>query len=532
MSTQQGSKEDAERYISHMVAKLLEKPNNQTAGKVNDIIELMNRPDIKASDVWTDLKKHISSESRWYQVTWDALQKYHSLFELNADQALREEILKSKDATELNKRLKTLLETPTLQWFLFELNADQALKEEILKSKDATELNERLKTLLETPDIDFGFSILTDGKKPSTGKELFQETLRFKLCNKYHTSQTPDVRTLTVPHADYITYYPPGQYWVQVFQNEDKYLETDSVKDIKKDGTETLTKQRDSNMLESNDEWRSNRLISSTSKVSYKSSSYRQVGYSNNDFINLGFKGKLWQESSSGNPQPTYTLEKNEVKITNESLEITNYNKIGFIDKKCIIAVQTDGSTRYFKPAENDQKIGYATLTSGDTLQERAKRVLNILIYNASMGYTDNLSFSYDLLHVALQGASTYSQKFQEMQNVITLANKVDTQLRDMEDYYVSEVKEIDDKYQQKEKSMKDQLSRDFTTRAATEVIGQDKVDTNYKNMKESFQNEIRDSVKKLLKQEFSKDNSKSVEEIMNAWTMPNATQIITQSTV
>jgi hypothetical protein len=136
------------------------------------------------------------------------------------------------------------------------------------------------------------------------------------------------------------------------------------------------------------------------------------------------------------------------------------------------------------------------------------------------------------LLHVALQGASTYSQKFQEMQNVITLANKVDTQLRDMEDYYVSKVKEIDDKYQQKEKSMKDQLSRDFTTRAATEVIGQDKVDTNYKNMKESFQNEIRDSVKKLLKQEFLKDNSKSVEEIMNAWTMPNATQIITQSTV
>ena len=84
MSTQQGSKEDAERYISHMVAKLLEKPNNQTAGKVNDIIELMNRPDIKASDVWTDLKKHISSESRWYQVTWDALQKYHSLFECPA----------------------------------------------------------------------------------------------------------------------------------------------------------------------------------------------------------------------------------------------------------------------------------------------------------------------------------------------------------------------------------------------------------------------------------------------------------------
>lgn len=473
-----------------MVAKLLEKPNNQTAGKVNDIIQLMNRPDIKASDVWTDLKKHISSESRWYRVTWEALQKYHSLFELNADQELREEIL---------------------------------------NSNNATKLNERLKTLLETPDIDFGFSILKGGEKPSIGKELYEPNLLKKLCNKYHTSETPDVKTLTVPHADYITYYPPGQYWVKVSQNEDKYLETDSVKATIKGGTETLNRLENSKMLESNDEWRNNRLISSTSKVSYQSSSYRQVGYSNNDFINLGFKGKLWEELSSGNLQPTYTLDQNEVNINNGNLEIINYDKIGFIDEKCIIAVQTNGSTRYFKLAENDQKIGYAMLTSGDTLQERAKRVLNILIYNASMGYTDNLSFSYDLLHVALQGASTYSKKFQEMQNVITLANKVDTQLRDMEDYYVSKVKEIDDKYQQKEESMKDQLSRDFTTRAATEVIGENEVDTNYQKMKQSFQNEIRDSVKKFLSQKLSKENSESVEEIMNDWTMPNATQIITQ---
>ena len=341
MSTQQGSKEDAERYISDMVAKLLDRPNNQTAGKVNDIIQLMNRPDIKASDVWTDLKKHISSESRWYRVTWEALQKYHSLFELNADQELREEIL---------------------------------------NSNNATKLNERLKTLLETPDIDFGFSILTDGKKPSTGKELYEPNLLKKLCNKYHTSETPDVKTLTVPHADYITYYPPGQYWVKVYQNEDKYLETDSVKATNKDGTETLTKQGNSNMLESNDEWRKNRSISSTSKVFYQSSLYRQLGYSNNDFINLGFQGKLWEELSSGNPQPTYTLEKDEANITNENLKIIKYDKIGFIDKKCIIAVQTDSSTRYFELADNDQKIGYAMLTSGDTLQERAKKVLNILI--------------------------------------------------------------------------------------------------------------------------------------------------------
>jgi len=76
---------------------------------------------------------------------------------------------------------------------------------------------------------------------------------------------------------------------------------------------------------------------------------------------------------------------------------------------------------------------------------------------------------------------------------------------------------------------MKDQLSRDFTTRAATEVIGENEVDTNYQKMKQSFQNEIRDSVKKFLSQKLSKENSESVEEIMNDWTMPNATQIITQ---
>ena len=72
--------------------------------------------------------------------------------------------------------------------------------------------------------------------------------------------------------------------------------------------------------------------------------------------------------------KPSYSLEALDVKIENEHLTINNFDKLGGIDKACIVKIGNGTEAQYFKPSESDEKIGYAILSHGDTMQNRTKK--------------------------------------------------------------------------------------------------------------------------------------------------------------
>ena len=467
------SQTEAESYVKTMVQTLFKTPDNTTHDKIDGMLNLINKPEISSSKVWLNLKDYLPQDSDFHKAEWHALQKYHAVLMLGAD---------------------------------------DTLKSEIKESTDATTLDEKLTKRITSTNTDFTFTWADTNKK--TGQQLKNKDLRDKLCADKRAQ-----KELTVSYSNYIGYCPPKQQWVPATPREEKYLQHKTLKVPKGSVDET------SGLFTPSAEWQSNNKTTSSSKFFFGEKNYRQVGYSSDDYVDLGYQGQMWDLYTSVSPEPTYTLTDEYFNMDGDTLTIKNYEKMGVIDRDCILEVQNGNTSNYFKLNNQDQRLGYAHITSGDTLQERTTKVYDVLIFSAKMGYSDNLEFSYDLLSTALQGANTYAQKFREMENVVRQANNIRSDLTDVENYYVGRVKDIQESYEKKKRGLVDTYNKQFLTQVAKEIEPGIVVNENYKQLKKHLEGKIRMSVDSFIEQEIKKDRTKSIKEIMAQWTLPNPVQ-------
>ena len=151
-------------------------------------------------------------------------------------------------------------------------------------------------------------------------------------------------------------------------------------------------------------------------------------------------------------------------------------------------------------------------------MQDRTNKVIQILIIEAS----ENTQFLQELLISAMQGAATYAQKYKEMQDVVNLASKINNEIKSMENYYVAQVKGIEDKVTKAKKTWFDTANSQFFTRLNLQAeLGIDS-DSNYKKLKERLQIRIRTSVVTYLKEKAGA-SPMELEKVMNEWTLASA---------
>ena len=496
-----GSKEvqqEAREYVQRMVQTLIG-TDNRTASKIDSILASIDRTDINSSDVWQNLKEHLPIDSPLHKTTWQALHRYHSALTLGEDGRLKTLILEA----DITGPAPTAAD-----------RSPSATTDNNPQDTPSEKIDKYFTDTFFSPPV-FSFTKASNLDLPSTGHELTNESLRNELCHSYHAGvKSGDTSgPLAITPAKYNEYYAPGHSWVEASQDEAKYLQTKALKAPTFTGSAT-------SIVETSDDWKNNRTISSSSHFFFKEKKYRQLGYSSNDYVDLGYEGKYWNKLDEKPSKFSYTLEQQDCTIENEQLTITNFDNIGYIDSNCVVKVDQKSGLSFFQLSAVDRKIGYFNLSGGDTLQDRTNKVIQILIIEASK----NTEFLQQLLKSALQGAATYTQKYKEMNEVVNRANKINDEIKTMENYYVAEVKRIEDEVTKAKREWINAANKQFVT-ILNWNLGQN-IDpkSNYYALKDSLQTRIRESVVAYLKNKKTASEAELSRE-MGLWTLPSVIQ-------
>lgn len=487
--------EDAREYVQTMVQTLIG-TDNRTASQIDSILTSINRADIKSSDVWQKLKQYLPMNHPLHKTTWQALQRYHSALTLREDSGLKTLILEAN----------TTKPAPTATD-----GSPSATTDEEPQDTPYEKIDKYFTNAFFSPLV-FSFTRASNHERPSTGHELTSQNLRNELCKSYHTDRDT-ARPLSITQTKYREYYAPGHAWVVASEDEAKYLQTEALK------APTLTSSTQT-IIETTDEWKNKLTISSSCHFFLFEKKYRQLGYSSNDYVDLGYEGMFWDMLEEYNGEVSYTLGQNDCKIENGQLTITNFENIGYIDSNCVVKVEQESSPSFFKLSTDDKKIGYFNLSDGDTLQDRTNKVIQILIIEAS----ENTQFLQELLKSALQGAATYAQKYREMQDVVNRASKINNEVKTMENYYVAKVKGIEDEVTEAKKEWIDAANKKFLTILQWESGQEIDSNSNYHTLKDNLQTRIRASVVAYLKNQNTTSEADLLKE-MNHWTLASVIQ-------
>ena len=134
-------------------------------------------------------------------------------------------------------------------------------------------------------------------------------------------------------------------------EDEAKHLQTEALRAPEfMSGMQTI--------VETTDEWKNSLTISSSCHFFLFDKKYRQLGYSSNDYVNLGYEGTYWDKIDDSTEQVSYELQEEDCTIENGELTITNFENIGYIDRDCVVKVKQESGSSLFKLGINDNKIG------------------------------------------------------------------------------------------------------------------------------------------------------------------------------